>query len=337
MCEDVRLVSVASGTVENAMAAASEFGIGHFTADWRETVEREDVDLVCITTPPNLHREMTVGSLANGKNVLCEKPMAMNAAEAEEMCRAAKESGRLALIDFELRFQLGRQAAFRIIRDGAIGKVLHAKWNFRAPHRGDIDLPWNWWSDAEQGGGALGAIGSHVVDSLHWLLGTNVSSIYCQLQSQIKKRPFDEGLREVTSDDETLMVLRFSDSELTEDATGIVSLSMVEPPTYENRLEIFGTKAAMLIDHRGAAFIADNKSDAWEQVKVPLGRNLPGMPDTGFPRGFLEFAPKILEAIREGKASFEHAPTFEDGLKTQLVLDAARESNRLRCAIDLNA
>jgi predicted dehydrogenase len=130
------------------------------------------------------------------------------------------------------------------------------------------------------------------------------------------------------------MILRFSDSELTKDATGIVSLSMVEPPTYENKLEIFGTKAAMHIDHRGAAFIADNKSNAWEQVRVPLGRNLCGMPDTGFPRGFLEFAPKIVGAIREGRASFEHAPTFEDGLKTQRVLDAARESDRLRSAID---
>ena len=84
-CESATVVSVASGRIENAEATAKEFGIGHFTADWRETVDRKDVDLVCITTPPVMHREMTLFSLEKRKHVLCEKPMAMNVAEAEEV------------------------------------------------------------------------------------------------------------------------------------------------------------------------------------------------------------------------------------------------------------
>jgi len=199
-CEDAEIVSVASGSLENASKTAEKFGIGHFTADWRETVAHPDVDLVCITTPPSLHREMVMFSLENKKHILAEKPMAMNVAEAEEMTAAARSAGVLALVDHELRFQPGRQHVYKMLRDGAIGKIRHAKWNFRAPHRGDASLPWNWWSDIEQGGGALGAINSHIIDSFHWFLGTEISSVFCQLQSHVKKRPYSDGeKREVTT------------------------------------------------------------------------------------------------------------------------------------------
>src|SRR5687768_6511960 len=82
--EDARVVPVASATVQNARAAAGEFNIQHFTSDWRETVEHEDVDLVCITTPPRLHREMAIAAVGRRIHVLCEKPMAMSADEAQE-------------------------------------------------------------------------------------------------------------------------------------------------------------------------------------------------------------------------------------------------------------
>lgn len=326
-CEGSEVVSVASGSLANAESTASEFGIGHFTDDWRETIGRDDVDLVCITTPPVLHKEMTLFALEHGKHVLCEKPMAMNVAEAEEMIEAAKGKDLLTLIDFELRFQPGRQRAYSMIREGEIGTIRHAKWNFRAPQRGNASLPWNWWSDAEQGGGALGAINSHIVDSFHWFLGTDVSSVFCQLQSHVKQRPFEGGLRDVTTDDEANMILRFADSELCSDATGIVSVSMVEQPEYVSRLEIFGTEGAIRIDHRGDLFVTKNGEANWSEIEVGFGEAVPGYPDTGFPRGFMEFAPKIVEAIREGRESIEFAATFDNGLKVQRVQDAARASN----------
>ncbi|MEO7673808.1 MAG: Gfo/Idh/MocA family oxidoreductase [Pyrinomonadaceae bacterium] len=324
-CENAEIISVASGSLDNARSTAEEFGIGHFTADWRETVVRDDIDLVCITTPPNLHKEMTLLAIEHGKHVLCEKPMAMNVAEAEAMTDAAKSAGVLALIDFELRFQPGRQKAFAMLREGEIGNIRHAKWNFRAPHRGDPNLPWNWWSDIEQGGGALGAINSHIIDSFHWFLGAEVSSVFCQLQTHVKSRPFDGGFRDVTTDDEANMLLRFADSELTEDPTALVSVSMTEQPGYVNRLEFFGTEGAMRINHRGEVFITNDNE--WASFEVGLGEAMPGVPDTGFSRGFMEFAPKIIEVIRSGASSIEYAATFDDGLKVQNVLDAARESD----------
>lgn len=253
--------------------------------------------------------------------------MAMNAAEAEEMEQAANGANVLALIDHELRFQPGRQRAYSMIRDGQIGKIRHAKYNFRAPHRGDASLPWNWWSDVEQGGGALGAINSHIIDSFNWFLGTEISSVFCQLQTHVKQRPFKGGLREVTTDDEANMIVRFADGELTYDATGLVSVSMVEQPEYLNRIEFFGTEGAIRIDHRGELFTAKNGDADWIAIDVDLGSPIAGAADTGFSRAFNLFAPHIIAAMIKGENYIEHAATFKDGVEVQRVLDAARESN----------
>jgi predicted dehydrogenase len=329
-CEGARIVSIASAHAKNAESTAKEFDVAHWTDDWRDTLSHEEVDLVCITTPPDTHYQMTLFAIKKGKHILCEKPMAMNEAEAREMTEKAKEKQILALIDHELRFQEGRQKAFEILRTGEIGKIRHAKYNFRAPHRGDPNLPWNWWSDERAGGGTLGAIGSHVVDSLLWLLGADISAVFCQLQSHIKQRRDENSgeMRAVTSDDEANMILRFADGASTEDATGIVSLSMTENPKYQNRVEIFGTMGAMRIDHRGEIFLAKAGESDWREIDSPVGQTIEGIPDTGFARGFMEFAPKIIDAIRQGKTEIEYAATFEDGLKVQVVLDAARESNK---------
>ena len=329
-CQNTQIVSVASGQYENAAAVAKEFDIAHFTNNWRETVEREDVDLICITTPPNLHKEMTLYALEHNKHILCEKPMAMNASEAAEMTEKAKEKNVLALIDHELRFQNGRQKAFEILRSGDIGKIIHAKYNFRNASRGDANLPWNWWSDKSQGGGAIGAIGSHIIDSFRWFLGAEISQIFCQLQTHVKNRrdAKSDEMRLVTSDDEANLILRFEDSILTEGATGVVSVSMVERPKYENIIEFFGTKGAMRVGYKGEIFLATEAENDWREIEIEFDKPLEGIPDTGFSRGFTSFAPKIIEAIRTGEAKIEHAATFEDGSRVQAVLDAAHESNK---------
>ena len=337
-CEDVKIVSVASGSIENAKSTAVEFGIEHYTSDWRETIARDDIDLVCITTPPGFHHDMAIASIENGKHVLCEKPMAMNVDEARAMTEAATKAGVLALIDHELRYLPGRQRAYSMIRDGAIGKIRHAKCYFQAPHRGDPNLPWNWWSDAEQGGGALGAIGSHVIDSFHWFLGTEIESVFCQLQSHIRERPVGSGeTRPVTSDDESLMVLRFADGEFVQDATGLVSISMTEIPTYKHRVEMFGTGGAIAVEARGEVFVAAPSDEKWKEVGVDFGMPVPGVPDTGFSSGFTEFAPRIVDAIRYGRSVIDYAASFHDGLLVQTVLDAARESDRSGRAVRVKA
>jgi predicted dehydrogenase len=181
----------------------------------------------------------------------------------------------------------------------------------------------------------LGAINSHIVDSFNWFLGVDVSSVFCQLQTHVKQRPYGGKLRDVTTDDEANMLIRFADGDLTSDATGLVSVSMVEQPEYVNRLEIFGTEGAIRIEHRGEVSIAKTGEKEWTEIDVEYASPIPGIPDTGFARGFMAFAPKIVEAIASGASSIEHAATFEDGLKVQRVLDSARDSNARRVSVSL--
>jgi predicted dehydrogenase len=335
-CEGAEIVSIASGSLQNAEAAAMEFGVEHATADWRQTVDHPGVDLVCITTPPVLHCEIALAAAAAGKHILCEKPMAMNTAEAERMAAAVEGKPIIAVIDHELRFQDGRILAKKMLLDGEIGRIRHTKAIFQAPHRGDPNLPWNWWSDASAGGGALGAIASHVIDSFFWFLETDISSVFCQLQTHIKERKDNSGMfRSVTSDDESNMLLRFSDSSRTVDATGLVSISMTETPKYRNRMEFYGESGSLSVDELGEVSIARLGDREWQPVDVDLGEPIEGVPDTGFSRGFVAFAPQIIDATRSGHRTIENAASFIDGLRVQRVLDAAVASNRSRCAVEL--
>lgn len=336
-CGGANIVSVASGQLKNAEDTAREFNIEHFTGDWRETVERADVDLICITTPPDTHYEMTMRAIELGKHVLCEKPMAMNVKQARAMTEKAKERGVLALIDHELRFQPGRIKAFEMIRDGEIGRIRHAKYVFRAPQRGDASLPWNWWSDVQSGGGALGAVGSHVVDSLQWFLGADVTEVFCQLQTHVKERRDSETgeMKPVTSDDETNLIFRFAENDFTEDATGTASISMVELPDYQHYVELSGTQGSLRVESKGEILYCRTGDAGWTRIETEIGKAPVGVFDSGFPSGFMSFAPNIVEAIRAGKTEIEHAATFADGLNIQKVLDAARQSNKSGCSIKL--
>src|SRR5918995_3972856 len=197
-CMGAKVVAIASGRRERAEAVAKEFGIEHVAADWQELVQRNDVDLVSIVTPPATHMEITLAALEQRKAVLCEKPMALNAAEAGRMVEKAQAAGVLALIDHELRFLNSRRVMRGMLQSGAIGTVRHCNYVFRSDYRGIADRAWDWWSDKAMGGGALGAIGSHVVDSFHWMLSAEVSKALGMLSTHIKQRPdkASGGLRE---------------------------------------------------------------------------------------------------------------------------------------------
>lgn len=333
--EGAEVVSVASASLEKAKQTAEQFGIKHFTNDWHETVSRKDVELVCITTPPSLHEEMTLFALDNGKHVLCEKPMAMNVEQARRMLEKAKEKSHLlCLIDHELRFQNGRRKAYNLIRAGEIGKVRHIKYSFRAPHRGNPNLPWNWWYDQDQGGGTLGAIVSHIIDSIRWFCDAEVSQVFCQLQTHIKQRIDGEGkLRKVTSDDEANLILRLADGQITENTTVNISASMVEYPIYQNRIEIFGSKGSLRIEFDGTLFIGKPEKEQWQPVEITPNEKLEGVKNTGWGDAFLAFARALINSLIEEKTHLEHAATFEDGYRVQMVLDAARKSNQIGCAI----
>ena len=336
-CDGARVVAIASGHREHAEKAAREFDIEHVDGDWRALVARDDVDLVSVVTPPLKHCEMTLAALENGKAVLCEKPMAMNADEARRMTECARKAGVLALIDHELRFLPGRIKLRKLLHDGEIGTVRHVKLIFRSDSRADVERSWNWWSDQKQGGGTLGAIGSHVVDGFRWLLNTEVSEVCCNLATHIHERKHEDSgeLRPVTTDDEANLLLRFAESELTKGTTANVSLSMVEPGKAEHRLEIFGSRGAFMINDAGEVWRASIGAEEWESVETERGELAPGMRDGGWARGFTEYSKQIVAALREGRTIVDGAATFEDGYRVQMVLDAARRSHENGCWVSL--
>jgi predicted dehydrogenase len=331
-CAGARIVAIASARRKHAEEVARDFGIDHVEDDWRALIARDDIDLVSIVTPVVTHCEMTLAALDRGKAVLCEKPMAMNAPEALRMTERAQEKGVLALIDHELRFLPGRVKMRELLRQGDIGKVRHAKLTFRSDSRADTDRPWNWWSDVKQGGGALGAIGSHVIDSFRWLLGAEVIEVVGNLATHIRERKDESGtLRPVTTDDEANLLLRFADGELTEGATGSASMSLVESGQAEHRLELFGSLGGLRIEEGGEVWQSKIGDGEWRRVETDPGELAPDMRDGGWARGFTAFSKRIVDALSEGRATVEGAATFADGYRTQLVLDAARRANETGC------
>lgn len=333
-CMGVKVVALASRTPARAEAVAKEFGIEHVAHDWREVVAHNDVNLVTVVTPPSTHKEITLAALEHGKAVLCEKPMALNAAEAAEMVEKANAAGVLALIDHELRFLNSRRMMHGMLQTGAIGVVRHCNYVFRSDYRGIADRAWDWWSDEAMGGGALGAIGSHVVDSFRWMMSTEVTAALGMLSTHIKQRPDKTAggaMRDVTTDDEAKLLFRFADGPYTQAATGAASISVVESGKYENRLEIYGTKGALMVEETGELWISPTGSGVWRPVQVDQDHMAQGMREGSWSRGFTAFAVAICEALRAGKTVVKDAATFEDGYQVQLVLDALRASNENGC------
>ena len=328
-----RVVAIASRNRDRAEAVAKEFGIEHVASDWQELVTHKDVDLVSVVTPPSTHMEIALAALDQRKAVLCEKPMAMNAGEAARMVAKAKAAGVLALIDHELRFLNSRRVMRGMLETGAVGSVRHCNYVFRSDYRAIADRPWDWWSDAAMGGGALGAIGSHVVDSFRWMLSTEVTKVLGMLSTHIKQRPdkSNGGQREVTTDDEAKLLFQFADGPHTQNTTGAASISVVESGKYENRLEIYGTKGSLMVEETGELWLSPTGSGTWRPVQVEQDHMAQGMRPGSWSRGFTAFSVAIVEILRAGRTTVKDAASFEDGYRVQLVLDALRASNESGC------
>lgn len=327
-CQGARIVAIASRRREHAAEVAQEFGIEHVADDWRELVERDDVDLVSVVTPPVTHQEITLAAIAAGKAVLCEKPMAMNAAEAKQMTESAREAGVLALIDHELRFLSSRRKMRSMLHSGVIGTVRHCNYVFRSDYR-SAPGTWDWWSDEAMGGGTLGAIGSHAVDSFRWLLDAEISEVCCVLSSHVGERPDKAtgSMRAVTSDDTVRMLLRFHETPLTKGSTGATSLSVVESGKLQNQMEVYGSSGALMVEETGELWHSPSGSGTWRPVEVEQDAISPGMRDSSWARGFTLFSHAIINAMREDHTNVAGAATFADGYRVQQVLDAARASN----------
>jgi predicted dehydrogenase len=315
----VEVVAVASGQPGKARRVADSFGVAHAFDDYAK-LAAADLDLVSITTPTYLHHPMAMAALAAGRHVLCEKPMALSAAEATAMRDAAVRARVVHAIDHELRFNPNRRKVRQLIAEGFVGQPRHVLLSFASPMRRDPALPWSWWYDAARGGGLLGAVGSHQIDLLRYWLG-EVDSVQGTVQTFVRERPDPAtgDRRAVTADDFTTFALRFASG-----AIGVVLLSVVTAHARGYRIEVWGEAGTLVLDDQERLWGAPAGKEPAELTEPETLAPPPGMnyaPLWGL--SFIRLVDHLAAAILDG-APVAPAATFDDGLATQRVMDALR-------------
>ncbi|MGP4000695.1 Gfo/Idh/MocA family protein [Streptomyces sp. 8N706] len=168
----VRLAALTSRTRGRAEELAARYEVETVTDDLDELIEKADV--VSVATPPDAHPDAVLRAAEAGRHVLCDKPLAVHAAQAEEMLRAAEKAQVVHSTGFVWRFDPVFTAMARMVADGAVGRPLQLRV---ASVMGLPPLPYNWMYRAEDGGGALMQHGSHVLDRIRLLLGDDIVTV----------------------------------------------------------------------------------------------------------------------------------------------------------------
>ena len=350
LMDDVVMTAVASPTEKHRQKFMEMFGIKHGFADWRDMLKC-DLDLVCVTTPPWLHAPMVKGVLESGRSVLCEKPFALTVPEAEAMAAVAQETPGLALIDHQLRFHPSVRSMKQMIDGGEIGKVYEVRAVVNLASRNRTDQPWSWWSDASRGGGALRAIGSHLIDLNRFLVG-EISEVSANLATAITQRPDSSTPGKtlpVTSDDSFAMFMKFGPSSVALGASSLMHVTTVGAYTWFS-LEIVGSMKTIRLDGAGRLWEVDNTlakggrslidAPRWKQIEPILPWDelvlqekikLSSLAVHGiFAVGFAFMAHRIVNALKSGKRLLHDAANFQDGLMIQKIMQAGIDSDRQR-------
>ncbi|OLC77034.1 MAG: hypothetical protein AUH78_05240 [Gemmatimonadetes bacterium 13_1_40CM_4_69_8] len=320
----VRVTALASGRRANAEAAAREFGIPDVFSDGVELAHSGEVDLVVISSTPDSHARYALAALEAGKHVLCEKPTALNAGEAQRMLAAAERRPRqLAWIDHELRYEPNRRKVHDLIRAGAIGEVRHLELVLRPYLRGDgrpqaADAPWTWWSDAAKGGGILGAVGSHLIDLCRYWTASEVVHVAGGVATFVAQRRDESGAaRPVTADDFATFVLRLGSG-----AVATVTLTAVAFHGTGHHAQITGSDGTFVL--RGETKLEVGRPGApLEDISVTddLSGQVPV--NNMWARSFVRLMRELVRVLEGGAAEGTPA-TFRDGVQVQRVLDAVR-------------
>jgi predicted dehydrogenase len=320
----VQAIAIASRQRGNAQAVARDFEIPKVLDDGLTLARSPDVDLVIVSSTPPSHAEYAIAALEAGKHVLCEKPMAFDAAEARRMLDVAqRRPGQLAWIDHELRYEPNRRKVRELIRAGAIGAVRHLELTLKPYLRGDgrpqtSDAPWTWWYDRAQGGGLLGAVGSHLIDLCRFWTGREVSHVAGRVETFVRERRDAAGVaRAVTADELASGVLTLGDG-----VVATLTLSAVAHHGTGHLAQITGSEGTLLLT--GESRLEIGKPGApLEDVSAPddlIGQTtVNNMWARSFVRLMRDLAAVVAGGVPEGEPA-----DLRDGWQVQRVLDAVR-------------
>lgn len=311
------LVAIASMRPGKAGLTAANLGIEKAYNDWRQMVLEDELDLVVIATKPGLHAEMVELALTTSHHVLCEKPPALSVSETETMAKIAHVSGKIAAMNFEWRYLPERLAVRSILDTGTIGEIFHVNWSEvwpLWPQLQDSEASWEWL--AEEGGGMLGAIGSHIIDTLcHWF--GPFTTIQGQTINHVPKRRQGEDWVTTTAEDSFSFIGRF------ERGTTCSVSCTVAAVGRRPEVEIVGTKGTMKIEGHDLT-LATLESHALQPVQVQSP-----MDASAFPKeiqGYIHAQWRLYDdlALSIADQHRPNLPTLEDAVLVQAAMDSIR-------------
>ena len=237
---DLELHTVADITPEAATEAARRLGFAHSTANWRDIVANPEINLVSITAPNALHKEMSLAAIAAGKHVYCEKPLAPLSGDAREMAEAAEAAGVKTQVGFNYLCNPMLALAREMIVGGELGDIRGYRGIHCEDYMADAQGPFTFRHDPA-GGGALADIGSHALATAEFLCGP-VTRVMGDCVTMIGRRPDGKGgSREVVTDDVGRAFLRFENG-----ATGSIEGNWIATGRkMQHDFEVYGTKGAL--------------------------------------------------------------------------------------------
>jgi predicted dehydrogenase len=307
--------------------AAERFGWEEHTTSWEEVVRREDIDVVDICTPGDTHLPIALAAAAAGKVIFCEKPLANNVADAERMLEAVRAAGRIHMLCHNYRRVPAVTLAKRLIEEGRIGEVRHYRGTYLQDWLVNAEVPRVWRLEkSKAGSGALGDIASHSIDLARYLVG-EIREVAGMLETFIKERPAPEGgsMLPVEVDDAALSLVRFENGavgsiEATRFATGRRNY---------NRFEINGSKGSLAFNlermNELELYVEEGPESGFRTILAtdPTHPFMEGWWPPGHIIGYEHtFTHTVLDLLRAIATGEQPKPDFEDGVRTQKVLDA---------------
>jgi predicted dehydrogenase len=333
----VNIVGVATTREETAKKAAEEIDCTVWTVQFQELLERDDIDLIDCCTPNHLHEEIIIAAAKAGKHIYCEKPLAMNVAQAKRMVEAVKQANVKTQLTFNFRFFPAIYRAKQLIDSGFLGRVFSFRGRYFRSSYIDPTKPLSWRLSKEiSGGGALLDLGSHIIDLIYYLLGP-FASVQATMDTLIKERPVKAGSSQtgiVDVDDFALITAKLHDGTL-----GNIEVSrMGTGVNNECLFEIYGEKGAIRFNAEDPSYleIYDVRDAAspngglrgFKKIETVGRYDGQKAPDATMPTGFVrthtECQYQFLKAIWEDR---DGSPNFATGLHVQEIMDAVERSS----------
>ena len=310
-----RVEVVYSRSAEKAQAFAAEWGIPHWTTDLDEAINHPDTDTVVIGLPNHLHEDLVARTAAAGKNILCTKPLARNAAEAKRMLDTVEQAGVFAGYLEDLCYTPKTLKALRTVQSGALGTITWAR--SRETHPGPHSA---WFWDAEQaGGGAIVDLGCHCIEIIRNFMGKDNRPVEVMCWADTLVHPIE-------AEDNGIALIKFESG-----AIGQFEVSWTFRGGMDLRDEVAGTEGTIWLNHflrtgfetfttgEGGAYVAE-KAETDSGWLFPVGDEVSEL-------GYVDMFTDMFNAMDEGRRPME---SFYDGYVVNAIMDACYRSAESR-------